>query len=215
MLERQNCWEYMECGRGPNGFEVDIYGVCSTAASVEADGLNGGKNGGRICWAITGTFVSGDVTGKYACDKFSCANCDFFKLVSEEQDVNNLELVTPVQMTQFNNVKLKARTQFFEKRSSERSSANLNACFSYRNIDYSGKVTNISETGMFITARDMFYPDDEQFDLQLEINNKHLTLPVRRCRLTVSPDLNNGMGIEILNPPQSYLVSIKKLNHHY
>jgi len=215
MLDKQNCWEYMECGRGPNGFEVDMYGVCSTASSVEADGLNGGKNGGRICWAITGTFVSGDVTGKYACDKFSCANCDFFKLVSDEQGVNNFELVTPLQMTQFNRVKLEARTQFSEKRSSKRTRSDLNACFSCGNIDYSGKVTNISETGMFITSRDMCYPDDEQFDLQLDINNKYLTLPVRRCRLTISPNQNDGMGVEILNPPQNYLVSLEKLNLHY
>ena len=101
MNGKLNCWEYKQCGREPGGFDVSKYGECLTATSVEADGLNDGINGGRICWAISGTFINGKVTGKYAGDKFSCINCDFFKLVSEEQGVENFEMVTPVQLTNF------------------------------------------------------------------------------------------------------------------
>lgn len=101
MQDKQNCWEYKECGREPGGFEVALYGVCPASTSVEADGLNDGKNGGRICWTIAGTFINGSVTGKFACEKFSCVNCDFFKLVSEEQGVKYFDMVTPVQMTHF------------------------------------------------------------------------------------------------------------------
>jgi len=210
MLEKQNCWEYKVCGREPGGFEVESYGICSASTRAEVDGLNDGKNGGRICWAVAGTFINGKVTGKYAGDKFSCINCDFFKLVSEEQGVNNFEMVTPVQMSHFNKKKSDACIQFIEKRLSARCPSNLNANFNCSNRDYTGMVTNLSETGMFISTRDMNFPNDARFEVQLDINNEHIKLPVRMCRLTISPDLDDGMGVEILNPPQGYLVQIDK-----
>jgi len=57
----------------------------------------------------------------------------------------------------------------------------------------------------------MSFPNNAQFDLQLDINHEHLNLPVRMCRLIISPDLDDSMGIEILNPPQSYLILVEKL----
>ncbi len=211
MENKQNCWEYMECGREPKGFDVQMFDVCSVPTYTEADGLNDGKNGGRICWALAGTLINDTVTGKYACDKFSCANCDFFKLVCDEQGVNNFQMVTPVQMTHFKKKNSEVWNQFIEKRSSERSPSNLNACFRCCNMDYSGTVKNISETGMFISTRNMSFPDDAQFEVQLDVNNEYLNLPVRMCRLTISPDLDDAMGVEIINPPQSYLVMVDKL----
>jgi len=211
MPDKQNCWEYKECGREPGGYEVDRYGVCSASTSAESNGLNDGKNGGSICWAIAGSFINGKVTGKYAGDRFSCVNCDFFKSVSEEQGVDNFEMVTPVQMVHFKKKNSEACPRFIEKRSSERFHSNLNANFSCCNRDYTGTVINISETGMFISSRDMSFPNEATFEVQLDINNEHLNLPVRMCRFTISPDLNDGMGVEILNPPEIYLVLIDKL----
>jgi len=211
MQDKLNCWEYNECGREPGGYEIESYGICPTSSCVEADGLNGGKNGGRICWAIAGTFVNGKVTGKYACDKFSCINCDFFKLVSEEEGVDNFEMATPVQMILYKTIQSAARTQHTEKRSSKRFPLNLNSNFICSNRDYTGTVTNISETGMFISSRDMSFPNEAKFEVQLDINNECLNLPVKMCRLTISPDLDDGMGVEILNPPQNYLILIDKL----
>jgi len=80
-----NCWEYMKCGREPGGYNVHHLGVCPAALDSEADGLNGGKNGGRICWAITGTFCGGVVQGSFAEKELTCMNCDFFKLVQREE----------------------------------------------------------------------------------------------------------------------------------
>lgn len=210
MPDKLNCWEYKQCGREANGFESDRYGTCPASTSVEANRLNDGKNGGRICWAIAGTF-NGKVIGKYAGDRFSCVNCDFFKFVSEEQGVENFEMVTPVQMVHLKNNTSEICTRITEKRSSERFHSYLNARFSCCDRDYTGTVINISETGMFISSRDMSFPNEATFELQLEIKNEYLNLPVRMCRFTLSPDLDDGMGIEILNPPQSYLLLINSL----
>jgi len=211
MQNKQNCWEYKECGREPGGFEIEKYGICSASTSVEVDGLNDGKNGGRICWAVAGTFMDGEIAGKFAADKFSCVNCDFFKFVSDEQGADRFEMVTPVQMDHFKKKTSQSCSRIIEKRSSERFYSDLNVNFKCCDRDYTGKVVDISETGMFITSRDMSFPNDANFNVELDINNEHLSLPVRMCRLTISPRMEDGMGVEILNPPQNYLVLIDRL----
>ena len=55
-MKRQNCWEYMKCGRQPGGDKVVDLGVCPAAEDNSYDGLNRGKNAGRFCWAGAGTF---------------------------------------------------------------------------------------------------------------------------------------------------------------
>ncbi len=211
MLEKQNCWEYHNCGRETGGYEAGRYGVCSASISSECDGLNDGTYGGRICWATAGTFASGNVTGKYACEKFSCINCDFFKIVSDEQGENNFEMVTPAQKMNYKQNKEKLRVKFVEKRSSDRFPSSLSANFSCCDRDYTGTITNISETGLFISTKDMCFPNDSSFKVSIDTGNAHLNVPVRMCRLTISPDFSDGIGVEVINTPQNYLIHIGKL----
>jgi hypothetical protein len=84
MSVRQNCWEFKKCGREPNGANVAELGICPAATDTSADGLNGGKNGGRICWAVSGTYA-GTIEGKCIIEKVSCVTCDFFELVEKEE----------------------------------------------------------------------------------------------------------------------------------
>ena len=84
-MAKLNCWEFKNCGRQPGGAKVDELGMCPAAMAQNADGLNGGKNGGRICWAVSGTFCEGKVQGTFAEKKLSCMGCDFFKKVKEEE----------------------------------------------------------------------------------------------------------------------------------
>ena len=81
----QNCWEFKKCGREPGGVKVVDLGICPAAKTTSADGLNGGKNGGRICWAVTGTFCGGKVQGTYAQKQLSCLTCNFYDAVRREQ----------------------------------------------------------------------------------------------------------------------------------
>ncbi len=85
-----NCWEFQECGRIEGGSKAHTLGVCPAATQKETDGIHGGKNGGRVCWAVAGTFCGGKPQGVFA-DKFKdCANCSFFDIVLKE---NNLEIM--------------------------------------------------------------------------------------------------------------------------
>ncbi len=64
MSQKQNCWEFLKCGRGSGGKAE--HSTCPASTDTSANGLNEGKNGGRICWAISGTFCGGKIGGFYA-----------------------------------------------------------------------------------------------------------------------------------------------------
>jgi hypothetical protein len=55
MNKKCNCWEFMNCGRGVGGSRVSERGLCPAAADTSFTGINGGKCGGRFCWAVAGT----------------------------------------------------------------------------------------------------------------------------------------------------------------
>jgi serine/threonine protein kinase len=82
---RQNCWNYMKCGREPGGPKVDEFGICPAASDTSFNGINLGENAGRFCWAVAGTFCEGKVQGSFAEKRASCIACDFFQEVQKEE----------------------------------------------------------------------------------------------------------------------------------
>jgi hypothetical protein len=82
---KQNCWEARKCGREPDGEKVGEFGACPVPTEERTDGINGGKNGGRACWAIAGTFCKGKVQGTLANKLGDCLECDFFKSVFRDE----------------------------------------------------------------------------------------------------------------------------------
>jgi CRP-like cAMP-binding protein/tRNA A-37 threonylcarbamoyl transferase component Bud32 len=86
MAEKKlNCWEYNKCEREPDGKKVAELGLCPSAVDTSFDGINSGKNAGRICWAVAGTCQGGEVHGTFAEKRESCITCDFFKMVQKEE----------------------------------------------------------------------------------------------------------------------------------
>ncbi len=82
MKKNLNCWEFNKCGREQGGKRVDELGVCPAATDTSFDGINHGLNGGRVCWAIAGTFCEGKIQGAFADKRHSCVKCNFFKMVN-------------------------------------------------------------------------------------------------------------------------------------
>lgn len=97
-MKRLNCWEIKNCGREPGGSKVAELGVCPAATDTSSDGLNGGKNGGRTCWAVAGTFCGGKIQGSFAQKEFTCMRCEVFKRVKEEEGLVNFILLKPGQV---------------------------------------------------------------------------------------------------------------------
>lgn len=85
---KKNCWELKKCGREPDGKNAKELGVCPATILTEYDGINHGKNAGRICWIATGTLCGGVIQGTFAQKEGSCLACDFFNTVSEEEGFN-------------------------------------------------------------------------------------------------------------------------------
>ncbi len=87
---RKNCWEYQKCGRETDGSNTAALGTCPAAVDVSFNGINGGKNGGRFCWAVAGTFCGGKRQGTYAEKRTSCIDCSFFRLVQDDEGTAKL-----------------------------------------------------------------------------------------------------------------------------
>jgi hypothetical protein len=94
MMAKANCWEFKKCGRQPGGAKASELGICAAATVTQANGLNGGKNGGRVCWAIAGTLCGGQIQGSYATKLTNCMQCDFHKLAIQEEGKNRIDTAT-------------------------------------------------------------------------------------------------------------------------
>jgi tRNA A-37 threonylcarbamoyl transferase component Bud32 len=106
---RLNCWEVMMCGREQGGKNISEYGVCPAAADPSFDGINSGKYGGRICWAVAGTFCGGCTQGSFVDKRPSCLDCDFYQMVQDEEGMANRQ----TKFLQF--IVEEGRSPFFEK----------------------------------------------------------------------------------------------------
>lgn len=91
-MQKKNCWQVKKCGREPGGEKAHQMGVCSAATFDKAEGIHGGKNAGRCCWVVAGTFCGGEVQGTFADKIFNCLNCDFYKLIKHEEGKDFLVL---------------------------------------------------------------------------------------------------------------------------
>lgn len=79
--DKLNCWEILECGKQPGGENVGEAGPCPAATDESLDGMNHGKNGGRICWTVEDTQCEGCFAEKMP----QCVQCEVYKTVQEEE----------------------------------------------------------------------------------------------------------------------------------
>ena len=94
----QNCWEFKQCGREPNGAKAGEMGVCPASTDDSCSGLNDGDSAGRICWAVAGTFCGGEVQGEFAQKQISCMTCEFFRKVEAEEGTKDFLMLKPGQI---------------------------------------------------------------------------------------------------------------------
>lgn len=87
-MSRMNCWEFKKCGRQPGGNNTRELGICPASVETRTDKVNNGKNGGRVCWVIAGTFCEGKKQGSFASKIGNCLSCEFYYLVQKEEIPN-------------------------------------------------------------------------------------------------------------------------------
>lgn len=89
MRNKLNCWEFMKCGKGPSRNGNGKKRRCPIVAETSANTLNGGVNGGRICWIIAENCCNGEVQCSKLHRKSSCFSCEFrYKVTAEEGLLN-------------------------------------------------------------------------------------------------------------------------------
>jgi hypothetical protein len=97
-MSKLNCWKIKKCGKEPGGDNVQNTGVCPASTEESCDGINNGKNAGRICWAVAGTFCGGKAQGDFAQKAVSCMGCEVFKQIKKEEGIDAFILLKPGQV---------------------------------------------------------------------------------------------------------------------
>jgi hypothetical protein len=87
-MSKLNCWEFKKCGREPGGPKVSELGVCPVPLEHRTDSINGGKNGGRSCWAISNSLCGNKVQGNYLDKLTNCMACQFYKHMVREEGMD-------------------------------------------------------------------------------------------------------------------------------
>jgi hypothetical protein len=91
-----------------------------------------------------------------------------------------------------------------EKRSLERIPSDIEARFFYGKLFYTGKITDLSEKGMFISTKKCF-PPDTLFLVMICENDRVLNMSAKVKRFIRTNGCNDGMGLEIMRPSADYL----------
>ena len=78
------------CGKEPGGVNADKQGVCPIAVDRSANRVNGGVNGGRICWMIAETYCKNGVKCSTSHNGSSCSSCEFRQKVMKEEGLLNV-----------------------------------------------------------------------------------------------------------------------------
>lgn len=98
------------------------------------------------------------------------------------------------------------------KRASERLLSNIKVKFSCCHIDYDGVVTNISESGMFISTSGMNFPFESKLEILMSTGHRVLKIPVEVTRMIKSADLYDCIGVRLINPSQDYMEFVSNLH---
>ncbi len=84
-----NCWDYVRCGRQPDGENAERFGVCPAAIEKRWDGVHHGTKGGRVCWQIPETrcqeFLKEMFPETFAVKYQDCRMCSFYDHVRFEE----------------------------------------------------------------------------------------------------------------------------------
>ncbi len=98
-----------------------------------------------------------------------------------------------------------------EKRTLERIPVDVEVEFYCNDRVYYGTVKNLSEKGMFISTKRIYFPFDMKFEMYIPQKEKSFRLPVNLARMTTSPDSSDALGVEVQEPCQEYLEFVNSL----
>ena len=75
-----NCWDFRQCAHGPGSTDP-----CPVVDDVASDGVNSGKNAGRICWTVSNTPCFNNDANSFPQKRKICVSCSFYHRVKREE----------------------------------------------------------------------------------------------------------------------------------
>jgi hypothetical protein len=84
-----NCWDVMRCGNRPDNGKRPRK-RCPACNESLLNGIHGGMNGGRACWAINGTLCGGTRQKRFDKKQNMCRSCTFFQNVQREESADHI-----------------------------------------------------------------------------------------------------------------------------
>lgn len=78
----------MKCGRGLDDPQIKESEICPAAKEKRLHEVHGGKQSGRACWVVAGTYCGGTIQGTFAKKYLACKRCDFHGKVLREEGQN-------------------------------------------------------------------------------------------------------------------------------
>ena len=97
-----------------------------------------------------------------------------------------------------------------KRRVVERVPASINVRLLNSETESSGTVKNLSEKGMFIST-ELGFPLAPQLKILFFLEKDVLHLPGNVRSLNKSGEIYNGIGVELINPPQDYIEFVSSL----
>jgi Tfp pilus assembly protein PilZ len=80
---------------------------------------------------------------------------------------------------------------------------------------YTGNIKNLSEKGLFISTKTIYFPLDALLEISIPFKKRVLNLPAKissiAWRSVVSDNCCDGIGVELSDPPQEYLEFVDSL----
>ncbi len=82
---------------------------------------------------------------------------------------------------------------------------------------YSGTIKNISEKGICLSTKTIYFPRDSLIEIYIPFNKSVLIIPLNISNIVwrslLSDNTCDEIGIELSNPPQDYLEYVNSINN--
>ena len=82
---------------------------------------------------------------------------------------------------------------------------NVKIDFYCRDLECFGSILNLSGNGMLISSNNINFPLKSNFKLHIPLQKDEVEIGVKVTRLIKTNGYSDGMGVEILNPPDKYM----------
>jgi hypothetical protein len=87
----------------------------------------------------------------------------------------------------------------------------VNIDFYCHDLECFGTILNLSGNGMLISSKNIDFPFESQFKMHIPLQKEEVEIAVKVVRVLKTNGYYDGMGIELINPPDQYVSFVTDL----